>query len=63
MRTLKEGKLLINWLLGGLIFGYAFWALSRFIKKSKQGKCASCSINKECQSKCSSPLGSEERLS
>lgn len=44
--------MLVNILLGGIIFGYAAWALYRFIQKSKQGKCAACSIQNSCSSNC-----------
>ncbi|QED47099.1 FeoB-associated Cys-rich membrane protein [Cytobacillus dafuensis] len=43
-----------NILIGVLIFGYASWALFNFIKKSKNGKCTSCSLKKSCSSSCSS---------
>nr|WP_062352905.1 FeoB-associated Cys-rich membrane protein [Bacillus kwashiorkori] len=39
-------------LLGGGIFGYAIWQLSKYIKKSRKGKCAACELNKNCQTKC-----------
>jgi hypothetical protein len=42
--------MLINILIGGAIFGYAAWALVRFINKSKQGKCAACHAKKTCSS-------------
>ncbi|KHD85470.1 FeoB-associated Cys-rich membrane protein [Heyndrickxia ginsengihumi] len=31
-----------------LIFGYACWTLIRFVRKSKEGQCAACSLNKHC---------------
>ncbi|ANS74295.1 hydrolase [Paenibacillus yonginensis] len=34
--------------LGLLIFGYAAWTLVSFIRKSRKGKCAACSMNKNC---------------
>ena len=44
-------------IIGGLIFFYAGYALIRFIQKSKQGKCAGCSISKSCTTKsCSTSL-------
>lgn len=47
--------MIANIVIGGLIFGYAGWALWRFIKKSKEGKCAACSAKKSCPgSTCSS---------
>jgi hypothetical protein len=46
--------MIANLAIGALIFGYAGWALFRFVKKSKQGKCASCSMNKGCQAACDS---------
>jgi len=46
---------MINIVLGAVIFGYAGYSLTKFIKKSKKGKCAACSLNKSCQaSSCSS---------
>ncbi|WP_088810615.1 MULTISPECIES: FeoB-associated Cys-rich membrane protein [unclassified Listeria] len=40
----------VNLLLGGLIFGYTIFALVRFTKKSRQGKCAACELKKTCES-------------
>ncbi|RSD29238.1 FeoB-associated Cys-rich membrane protein [Mesobacillus subterraneus] len=45
--------MIANLLIGSSIFGYAGWALYRFIQKSKQGKCAACSIQDSCSSSCS----------
>ncbi|MGG0719269.1 FeoB-associated Cys-rich membrane protein [Robertmurraya massiliosenegalensis] len=42
--------MMVNIIIGGLIFGYASWALWKFIKRSKQGKCASCDIKGSCSS-------------
>ncbi|WP_102271946.1 FeoB-associated Cys-rich membrane protein [Cytobacillus massiliigabonensis] len=44
----------VNIIIGGLIFGYASWSLIKFIKKSKQGKCAGCSVKNSCSSSCHS---------
>ncbi|MBC1435651.1 FeoB-associated Cys-rich membrane protein [Listeria rocourtiae] len=41
-------SLLINILIGSLIFGYAAYALIRHIKKSKSGKCSGCHLEKSC---------------
>ncbi|GGB10505.1 FeoB-associated Cys-rich membrane protein [Macrococcus hajekii] len=41
-------SLLINLLLTLLIFGYAIYTLIKFFKKSKEGKCNSCSVNQDC---------------
>ncbi|WP_040204394.1 FeoB-associated Cys-rich membrane protein [Neobacillus jeddahensis] len=40
-------------IIGIVIFGYAGWALVRFINKSKQGKCAACGVKDSCSSQCS----------
>ncbi|RDI47728.1 FeoB-associated Cys-rich membrane protein [Falsibacillus pallidus] len=40
-------------LIGLLIFGYAGFTLYKFIKKSKEGVCGTCSLKKSCNSKCS----------
>ncbi|MFB6465203.1 FeoB-associated Cys-rich membrane protein [Cytobacillus sp. Hz8] len=40
--------MIINILIGCAIFGYAGWALFKFIKRSKQGKCAACSVKDSC---------------
>ncbi|WP_210364702.1 FeoB-associated Cys-rich membrane protein [Bacillus sp. REN3] len=45
--------MLVNILIGSAIFGYAGWAFYRFISKSKQGKCAACSLQSSCSSSCS----------
>ncbi|GIP38907.1 hydrolase [Paenibacillus sp. J31TS4] len=46
-------SLAVNLLLGLLIFGYAAWTLTRFVKRSKKGKCAGCELEKTCSSGCS----------
>ncbi|WP_197143389.1 FeoB-associated Cys-rich membrane protein [Lysinibacillus sphaericus] len=43
-------SLLINILIGSIIFGYAGITLYKSIKKQKKGKCAACSIQKSCSS-------------
>lgn len=45
--------MILNLLLGSLIFGYAAFALFRFVKKSRQGKCSACSMKNSCSSVCS----------
>ncbi|WP_442598391.1 FeoB-associated Cys-rich membrane protein [Neobacillus sp. D3-1R] len=45
--------MLVNIIIGLAIFGYAGWMLTRHIKKSTQGKCAACSLNKSCNTSCS----------
>ncbi len=40
--------LLINILIGCIIFGYAGITLYKSIKKQKKGKCAACSLQKSC---------------
>ncbi|MBM7645137.1 radical SAM protein with 4Fe4S-binding SPASM domain [Scopulibacillus daqui] len=52
--------MMISIIIGVLIFGYAALTLIRFVKKSRQGQCASCSMKKSCQSGCSS-VSKEER--
>lgn len=42
--------MIANILIGALIFTYAAWTLYKFVKKSKQGKCASCSDSPNCES-------------
>nr|WP_082306806.1 FeoB-associated Cys-rich membrane protein [Bacillus sp. FJAT-27245] len=44
--------MVINIILGGAIFGYAGWALVRFINRSKKGKCAACEIQDTCAGGC-----------
>ncbi|MED3551414.1 FeoB-associated Cys-rich membrane protein [Cytobacillus praedii] len=46
--------MIVNLIIGGLIFGYASWSFIKFIKKSKQGKCAGCSSRNSCSSTCHS---------
>ncbi|MFD0829031.1 FeoB-associated Cys-rich membrane protein [Neobacillus sp. M.A.Huq-85] len=41
--------------IGVAIFGYASWALVKFINKSKKGKCAVCDLRKSCSSGCGIP--------
>ena len=38
--------------IGVAIFGYAGWTILRYVKKSKEGKCAACSLKSRCQTKC-----------
>nr|WP_090988341.1 FeoB-associated Cys-rich membrane protein [Bacillus sp. OV322] len=45
--------MMINFILGALIIGYASWAMYKFISKSKQGKCGACALKKSCSSDCS----------
>ncbi|WP_077701899.1 FeoB-associated Cys-rich membrane protein [Virgibacillus dokdonensis] len=45
--------MIVNIFLGLIIFGYAGWMMFRHIKKSKQGKCAACPLNKSCSGSCS----------
>lgn len=42
----------VNIIIGVIIFGYAGYALFKFIKKSKQGKCASCAVKNSCNTSC-----------
>lgn len=39
--------------IGVAIFGYAGWTLTSYIRKTKKGKCAGCSLAKSCESACS----------
>lgn len=41
-----------NIIIGGAIFGYAGYALVRFIKRAQQGKCAGCASKNSCQNPC-----------
>ncbi|MDR4945824.1 FeoB-associated Cys-rich membrane protein [Neobacillus cucumis] len=41
--------------IGVAIFGYAAWALVKFINRSKKGKCAACDLKNSCSSQCSIP--------
>ncbi|KAB2333310.1 FeoB-associated Cys-rich membrane protein [Cytobacillus depressus] len=51
--------MLISVILGALIFGYAALTVYRFVKRSKMGKCAGCSMSKNCSSSCSFPSTKE----
>jgi hypothetical protein len=44
--------MLFSIVAGVAIFGYAGWSLVRYAHKTRQGKCAACSLNKSCQSAC-----------
>lgn len=35
-----------------IIFGYAGWTIVKYVKKSKQGKCAACDLNRTCGNHC-----------
>lgn len=36
-------------IIGLVIFGYSGWALVRYVKNSKKGKCAGCAIENSCK--------------
>jgi hypothetical protein len=40
--------MIANIIIGAAIFGYATWALIKFINRSKKGKCAACELEKTC---------------
>lgn len=42
--------MIVNIVIGTLIFAYAAWTLYRFIQKSKKGKCSGCSEEESCPS-------------
>lgn len=44
--------MLVNISIGAVIFGYASWTIFRYIKKSREGKCAACSLKSNCKTKC-----------
>jgi hypothetical protein len=44
--------MIANIVIGAVIFGYAAYALVRYINKSKQGKCAACSDKESFSSDC-----------
>ncbi|UNK18348.1 FeoB-associated Cys-rich membrane protein [Paenibacillus sp. N3/727] len=49
--------MLASILIGVLIFGYAGWTLLSYVKKTKKGKCAGCSMAKTCASACDDVSG------
>ena len=49
--------MLASILIGALIFGYAGWTLFSYVRKTKKGKCAGCSMAKTCSSACSDVTG------
>ncbi|MFB7642608.1 FeoB-associated Cys-rich membrane protein [Peribacillus butanolivorans] len=55
--------MLVSFILGALIFGYAVFTLYRFVKRSKMGKCAGCSISDKCASACSGSSTKEQNIS
>lgn len=44
--------MVVNLLIGMVIFGYAIWTIVRLVKKSKKGQCAVCELKNSCNSKC-----------
>jgi hypothetical protein len=46
--------MIANIVIGAVIFGYAAYALVRYINKSKKGKCAACSDHELNSSSCCS---------
>ncbi|AVK99024.1 FeoB-associated Cys-rich membrane protein [Lysinibacillus sphaericus] len=47
--------MIINVVIGGIIFGYAGVTLYKSIKKQKKGKCAACSLQKSCTTNTCAP--------
>ncbi|WP_214797609.1 FeoB-associated Cys-rich membrane protein [Exiguobacterium sp. s5] len=43
---------LFDLLIGLGVFGYAVYALYRYTRKAKAGKCATCEIKPTCTSSC-----------
>lgn len=42
--------MIVSWVIGLLIFGYASIMMYRHIQNSKKGKCATCELKKSCSS-------------
>lgn len=42
--------MIVSWIIGILIFGYASIMMYRHIQNSKKSKCASCELKKRCAS-------------
>ncbi|WP_249685954.1 FeoB-associated Cys-rich membrane protein, partial [Bacillus velezensis] len=47
--------MMVNNIIGAIIFGYAAYTFVNFEKRSKKGKYAAGSLNKSCQSQTCSP--------
>ncbi|WP_077615009.1 FeoB-associated Cys-rich membrane protein [Caenibacillus caldisaponilyticus] len=52
--------MIASFIIGSLIFTYAAWMLVSFFKKSRQGRCAACTLKDSCTSGCS-VVSREER--
>lgn len=52
--------MIVNIVIGALIFGYAAWTLIRYVKKTKQGRCAACAMNQSCATPCSTATQKSE---
>lgn len=48
-------SILINVLIGAVIFGWAAIALYKSMKKQKAGKCAACALQKNCPTNTCAP--------
>ncbi|POZ55720.1 hypothetical protein LYSIN_00503 [Lysinibacillus sphaericus] len=48
-------SIIINIVIGSIIFGYAGVTLYKSIKKQKKGKCAACSLQKSCTTNTCAP--------
>lgn len=42
--------MILNWIIGIIIFGYASFMIYRHIQNSKKSKCAGCPLKKNCSS-------------
>ena len=56
--------MIVNYVIGVLIFSYAIWTLVRLVRRSREGKCAACELRKSCAgSSCVSPSDDSSRYS
>nr|WP_207952148.1 FeoB-associated Cys-rich membrane protein [Paenibacillus turpanensis] len=54
-------KVIVNVLIGALIFGYSGWSLVRFIRRSRKGGCAGCVQEQSCPASCSTVAAGRNR--
>ncbi|MFM9278609.1 FeoB-associated Cys-rich membrane protein [Paenibacillus jiagnxiensis] len=46
--------MLVSIVIGILVFGYAGWTIAAYVRRTKAGKCAGCSLSDSCgASQCS----------
>ncbi|MFB5675043.1 FeoB-associated Cys-rich membrane protein [Paenibacillus terreus] len=52
--------MLVSIVIGMLVFGYAGWTITAYVRRTKAGKCAGCSLSDSCGASRCSPASRQE---